>query len=126
MTLLLNNSELAVIGDDVLVNGLRLAGIQRCFTMTAQSELEIKDEVQKVVGRLLEERSISIVVILDKYVQYVQDLLDRFRQSKRLTPVIIEIPAVRDIDYDAVKEHYKRFVRKYIGFDLEIQSAGGI
>jgi vacuolar-type H+-ATPase subunit F/Vma7 len=120
MSTLLNTSELAVIGDDVLVNGLRLAGIKRCYTVSALQECDIGEEVRKIIGRLLDAQTVSIIVILDKYVHYAPELLDGIRQCKRLTPVIIEIPAIREIDYNAVKEHYKQYVRKYIGFEMEI------
>ena len=109
--------ELAVIGDKDLVNGLRLAGVSRCYPVR---EHDIREDVRKTLSALLDEPEVGMVVIPEEYVNHVEDLLAQAREGKKMTPIIIEIPSRRGMEYEAVREYYKAFIRKFIGFALEM------
>ena len=115
--MLLKHLELAVIGDEELVNGMRLAGVSRYYTV---SEHDTRQDVRETLSALLGEPDVGVVVILEDYVNYVDDLLAQTREGKKMTPVIIAVPSRRGMEYEAVREYYKAFVRKFIGFALEI------
>ncbi|GAI45601.1 unnamed protein product, partial [marine sediment metagenome] len=53
-------------------------------------------------------------------VEYVKDLLTRLREGKRVIPVIIDVPSKLGTQHKDVVGYYKAFVRKSIGFDVEI------
>jgi vacuolar-type H+-ATPase subunit F/Vma7 len=120
MTISLKNSDIAVIGNDVLVNGLRLAGVKRCYNIAAIKDCDIGVEVKKALKLLLEQDDVAIIILLEQYAAYAQEMLDTIRESKRTIPVIVEIPSIQEIDCNAVKKEYKQFARKYLGFELEI------
>jgi vacuolar-type H+-ATPase subunit F/Vma7 len=120
MTVQIKKTDMAVIGDDVLVNGLRLAGVKRCYNIAAIKDCDIGVEVKKALNLLLEQDDVAIIVLLEQYAVYAQEILDKIRDSKRTTPTIVEIPSIQEIDCNAVKKQYKQFARKYLGFELEI------
>ena len=109
--------ELAVIGDEDLVNGLRLAGVSTCHTVR---EHDTRQDVRETLSALLGEPDVGVVVILEDYVNYVDDLLAQAREGKKMTPVIIAVPSRRGMEYEAVREYYQALVRKFIGFALEM------
>ena len=52
--------------------------------------------------------------------KYVEDLIAQVEQEQRMTPVIIELPSKYGTKYLDVAEYYKGYIRKSIGFDVEI------
>ena len=113
----LDHLELAVIGDKDLVNGLRLAGVSRCYTVR---EPDTREGVRETLSTLLGEPEVGVIVILEDYVSHVEDLLAQAMEGKRMTPVFIEVPSRRGTEYEAAREPYKAFIRKFIGFALEM------
>jgi len=112
------NLNIAVIGDTDLVNMLRLAGVSRYHIIEGNSNTE--EDVRKALSELIGEPDSSIVAIQEDYVKYVGDLIAQVAEGKRLTPVIIEVPSKYGAKYPNVTEYYRTFVRKLIGFDIEI------
>ena len=110
--------NIAIIGDEDLVSGLRLAGVGRYYVI--KDSHNIGEDVKKALSSLIDEPDIGIVVIQEDYVKDVEDLMAQVKQGKRLTPVIIEVPSKYGTKYLDVAEHYKEYIRKFIGFDVEI------
>jgi vacuolar-type H+-ATPase subunit F/Vma7 len=110
--------EIAAIGDEDLVSGLRLAGVSRCYMIKGNHDT--REEVRKALSELIGEPSIGIVVILEDYTEYVEDLMTRIREEQRAIPVIVEVPSKFGTKYKDVTGFYKAFVRESIGFDVEI------
>jgi vacuolar-type H+-ATPase subunit F/Vma7 len=110
--------DIAVIGDDELVNALRLAGISKHYTI--KDDHDVRDNTRKALTELLAESSIGIAIILEDYIQYVEDLVTQVRKEKGTTPVIVEVPSKFGTKYPDIKEYYKALIRESIGFEIEI------
>ena len=110
--------DVAVIGDEDLVNGFRLAGLSRYYMI--KSGPNAHEDVRKALITLIGEPSVGIVMILEEYADYVTDLVTQVRKGRKITPVIIEVPSKFGTKYSNVKEYYKAFIRESIGFEVEI------
>jgi len=110
--------NIAAIGDEDLVSGLRLAGLSKYYVI--KGDHDTCEDVRKALGELIDEPGIGIIVILEDYVEYVKDLLAQVREGRRMIPVIIEVPPKFGTKYKDVVGHYKKFIRESIGFDIEI------
>ncbi|MFC1934063.1 V-type ATP synthase subunit F [Chloroflexota bacterium] len=109
--------SIAVIGDEDLVSGLRLAGVRRYFAIKAEDEGE---EVRKALTELMNDPDIGIIVIQEDYMKYVDDLIPPFKQRKQVTPIILPVPSKYGTKYRDVTEYYKAYIRGFIGFEIEI------
>ena len=110
--------DIAAIGDEDLVNGLRLAGVSRYYMI--KGEHNAREDVRKALGELIDEPNVGVVVILEDYAKYVEDLLTRLREEKRMTPVVIEVPSKFGTKHPDIVGYYKAFIRESIGFEIEI------
>ena len=110
--------DIAVIGDEELVNALRLAGISKHYTI--KGDHDIRDNVRKALTELLAEPDIGIVIILEDYVEYVEDLVTQIKKGKGTTPVIAEVPSKFGTKYPDIRKYYRSLIRESIGFEVEI------
>jgi len=110
--------NIAIIGDEDLVNGLRLAGVAKYHVI--KDDRDTEEDVRKALTELIGEPEVGIIALQEDYVQYVEDLIVQVKEEKRLTPVIIEIPSKYGTKYGDVTAYYKQYVRKFTGFDVEI------
>jgi vacuolar-type H+-ATPase subunit F/Vma7 len=110
--------DIVAIGDEELVNGLRLAGVSRYYLM--KNGQDSRENVRKVLSELIEDPDVAIIVILEDYLKYTEDLLAQVRKRGKITPVIIEVPSKFGTRYKDVAEYYKTFIREFIGFNVEI------
>jgi len=110
--------ETAVIGDEDLVSGLRLAGVSRYHSIKGGHDT--REDVREALSGLIDDPNVGIVMLLEDYAVYVEDLVAQVRKGKGVTPVIIEVPSKFGTKYRDIKEYYKAFIRESIGFDIEI------
>ena len=110
--------DIAIIGDEELVNALRLAGISKHYTIKGNHD--VRENVRKTLSELLAEPDVGIVIILEDYAQYVEDLITQVRKRKGTTPVIVEAPSKFGTKYPDVREYYRALIRESIGFEVEI------
>lgn len=110
--------DLAVIGDEELANGLRLAGVSRHFRMKKSGN--IREDVRTVLTSLIAEPDVGIVAMQEDYIEHVEDLIAQLNRDGRMTPVIIEVPSKYGTRYGDITEYYKAYIRKSIGFDVTI------
>ena len=117
---MINNQQtgIAVIGDADLVTLLRLAGLSHYHVIENTENVEM--DVRETMGQRIDESDVSIVAIQADYTPYVQDMIDRVTEDKRLTPIIIEVPSRSGTGDENAAEYYRKFVRKFVGFDIEI------
>lgn len=108
--------EIAVIGDEDLVSGLRLAGVRRYRIVTEGD----REEVRQALTELSDEPGVGIIVILEDYARHVADLVTQAQERKTSPPVVIEVPSKYGTRYKDVTQYYKAYIRKFIGFDIEI------
>jgi len=109
--------DIAVIGDEELVNALRLAGISKYYTIKGD---DVPENVRKALAELLAEPDIGIVVMLEDYAQYVEDLLTQVRKGRGITHVIVEVPSKFGTKSPDIRGYYRALIRASIGFDVEI------
>lgn len=110
--------NIAVLGDQDLVSGLRLAGIKRYHVV--QEGENIREELQQVLAGFINEADIGIVALQEDYLPYVEDLVQKLRAEKRLTPIVIEVPSKYGTKYEDVAAYYRDFVRRFVGFDIQV------
>ncbi len=111
---------LAVIGDEDLVNGLRLAGIGTCHLVNDQRTAA--REVQEAVSQLMapgRDPEIAIIVIQEEYAPHVEDTVIALREARKVVPVILPVPS-RALSHGDARAYYKDYIRKFIGFDIEV------
>ena len=110
--------DIAVVGDEELVNALRLAGISKYYMMKGNHD--IRENVRKALTELLAEPDVGIVIILEDYVEYVEDLVTQVKKGKGTTPVIVEVPSKFGTKHPDIREYYRALIRESIGFEVEI------
>ena len=110
--------NIAVIGDEDLVSALRLAGVSRYHIIKGDREAE--EDVRRALTELIGEPEIGIIAIQEDYTKYVKDLIIQVQEGVKLTPVIIEVPSKYGTKHEDVTEYYKTYIKKIIGFDIQI------
>lgn len=110
--------DIAAIGDEELVSALRLAGVSRHYTIKGNHD--IREDTRKALTELLAEPNVGIVIILEDYAQYVEDLVTQVRKKKGTTPVIVEVPSKFGTKHPDAKVHYRVLIREAIGFEVEV------
>ena len=111
-------SGIAVIGGSNLTTLLRLAGVSQYYTIEDDSFLQ--NSLRETMTNVINNPDVSIIAIQSDYAVHVRDMIDRVVEDKRLTPVIIEVPSGRDVVEESAAAYYSAFVRKFVGFDIEI------
>jgi vacuolar-type H+-ATPase subunit F/Vma7 len=115
----MNKMSIAVIGDQDTVNGLRLAGVG-LFKSIIEGDRDISEDVRKALKGFITRSEIGIVTIQEDYLKYVEDMIEDLRQRGKITPVIIGIPSKNTPPDQDVTEHYKTYIREFIGFDVKL------
>jgi len=110
--------DIAVIGDEDLVNGLRLAGVRRYHMIKDDSDTG--EAVREALTEMMDEPDVGVIVILEDYMKHIEDLIVQVRERKVLPPIIIEVPSKYGTRYKDITRYYKSYIRKFIGFDIEI------
>jgi len=110
--------SIAVIGDEDLVNALRLTGISNYYVI--EDGHEVVENVRKALTDLLIEPDVGIVIILEDYTQYVEDLLSQVRDRKGTSIAVVEVPSKSGTKYPNTREYYRALIRESIGFEVEI------
>jgi vacuolar-type H+-ATPase subunit F/Vma7 len=113
-----NQVTVAIIGNEDLVNSMRLAGVRNYFVI--KDEQTAREEARQAFTTLLGTPDIGIIVLQEDYAEYINDLVLKFKQSKKMTPIIIEVPSKFGTKHRDVTQHYKTYIKGYIGFDIEI------
>ena len=110
--------SIAVIGDEELVSGFRLASVSTYYMI--KDDQNTREDVREALSELLAKPEVGVVVMLEDYTEHVRDILSRIREEKRTIPVIIEVPSKFGTKYKDVVGFYKAFIKDSIGFDVEI------
>ena len=110
--------DVAVIGGRELVTGLRLAGMSKYYLI--EGDHDISAEVRKALTELVDGTETAIIILQEDYVEYVEDMVSRIKGARNPIPVIMEVPSKYGTKYPDVKSYYKAYIRKFIGFDVEL------
>jgi vacuolar-type H+-ATPase subunit F/Vma7 len=109
---------LAVIGGEDLVNGMRLAGIERYHII--KDERQAEADIREALRVLLGDPGIAIIVIQEEHAAAVAAELERHREARRSVPVVLPVPSRRGTRQGNARLYYRELLRKFIGFDIEI------
>ena len=110
--------DVAVIGDRELVTGLRLAGMSKYYLIEGDHDISV--EIKKAITELVEGAETAVIILQEDYVEYVADMVSRIKGARNPIPVIMEVPSKYGTKYPDVKSYYKAYIRKFIGFDVEL------
>ena len=109
---------IAIIGDEDLVNGMRLAGISRYYLV--EGDRDSRTDVRRALTEMIGDTEVGIIVIQEEHAEHVDDLIAGVRNVKRMTPVILEVPSKYGTKLEDVGTFYKAYIKHFIGFDVEI------
>ena len=59
-------------------------------------------------------------MVLEEYLPYIEQMISRAKEKGASAPVVIEVPSKRGTRYEDITKYYKEYIRKFIGFDIEI------
>jgi len=108
----------AIVGNDDQVALMRLAGVEEYVVIEENSEEE--DNVKNAVDAFTKNPDIGIILIPERYAEYVGAIRYYLQEKRMTTPVIVEIPSGYESDGRDIKEYYKTLTKKLIGFTIEL------
>ncbi len=114
----LQNLDIAVIGNEDQVILMQLAGVEKYRVIEGESD--IREKVREALREFVNDTSIGIIMIPENFRDYVDDILKYISESKKITPIIIEIPSKFTTEKEDVREFYKSYMKKLLGFSIEI------
>lgn len=98
-----------LISDNIdTATGMRLAGVSGVVVHT-------KEEVQKEIDKVLEDKSVGIMLITEKLGLLVPDLLNDIKMNRSL-PLVVEIPDRHGTERGS--DSITRYVRDAVGLKL--------
>ncbi|HOO89415.1 MAG TPA: V-type ATP synthase subunit F [Syntrophales bacterium] len=107
----------AIIGNRDQTALMRLAGVEK-YRIIENEEDAIPEKVREALTQLAGDRSIGIIMIPENWGRYAADTMKHLRESKRSSAIMIEIPEGFRIKEPDVKEYYKTYTKKLIGFNV--------
>ncbi len=102
-------AKIVVIGDMILVEGMRLAGLENCW-------LAADGNAQELIEKALANQEYGIVIV-NEYLLNKIDWRLRKKLDRTAYPVIVPMP-----DYSGVStegEEIRQMIKRALGFDLE-------
>lgn len=115
----LHTAQIAVIGTRDQTALTRLAGVER-YAVMSEDEGGFENKIRKAMKEFMDDSLIGIIMIPDRWVMHVSDIIQSIRRKKRVLPVIVEIPSHYESEIRNVKEYYKSYTRQRVGFNIEI------
>ena len=110
---------IAVIGDEDLVNGFRLAGINKLYTI-GDKEQNINETVRSALSKFISEPSIGIIIVLENYMDFVRDIITQRKKDRKIIPLIIDVPPKSGSKYEDISGYYEQVIKESIGFDVRL------
>lgn len=107
--------DVAIIGDENLALGFRLAGTRKVFEIP--KGVDEAKLTRKYLMELLENPNIGLIIIHEKFARHVEDIISEYKGVN--TPIILSVPGIEGPMHPDVKEYYKQYVKKIIGFGVE-------
>lgn len=111
--------DIAIIGTKDQTALMRLAGIKQ-YRIIDSDDPGMKEKLRSALQDFSADASIGIIMIPENWKVHVEDIVKSIKESKKISTVIIEIPAGYSAEKENVKEYYKAYTRHLIGFNIEI------
>lgn len=111
--------QIVVMADSELVDAMRLAGVRR--TRALRAGPGSASAVGETLREWLAAEDIGVIVIGADHAALARDLISAFRNSKRISPVIVEVPS-RDGSWQAdATAYYQQLGREFLGLEIMLQ-----
>ncbi len=110
---------IAVIGDEDLVNGLRLAGISKYY-IVKEIDQNIAENVKKALSKLIAEPEVGVIVILEEYKNHISDFMSNRKREGKTIPLIIDVPSKFGTRYGDITSYFENVIKQSIGFDVRL------
>ncbi len=108
----------AIIGTRDQTALMRLAGVEKCRII--EDKDATPDKVKEALLELAEDSSVGIIMLPEGWGSYVADTIKYLHESKRSSAILLEIPSgFKSKDQD-IKQYYKTYTKKLIGFNVDI------
>lgn len=111
--------SIAMIGFHDQVTFMRLAGVGAWRTVS-NNDADTREQTRQALADLLKDPSIGILIIPDDLTPHIKDELEHLRQHRSLFPLIVEMPVSLDVKPGEIREYYKSYAKRLIGFSIEI------
>lgn len=96
--------EIVLIGDKDTVTGFRLAGLKKAYS--------IEDEHADLKS-ILSDETTGVLILTERFAEDNRKLIESHRESKKMTPIVVEIPDMAgpvQRDVDPIRELIKRAI----------------
>ena len=108
----------AIIGSRNQTALMRLAGVEKYRIIEEGEGDAIPEKVREALTELAGDESVGIIMIPEHWGPYAADTMRYLRESKRSSAIMIEIPEGFTAKEQDVKEYYKTYTKKLIGFNV--------
>ncbi len=110
---------IAAIGDEDLINGMRLAGISKYY-IVKEIDQNIAENVREALSKLIADSEVGIIIILEEYKSHISDFMSNRKREKKLIPIIIDVPSKFGTKYEDITRYYEKIIKQSIGFDVRL------
>lgn len=111
--------EIAVIADPEIVDALRLAGVGRSEALRADEAAAPR--VRQILGDWLEDAAVAVIVIGAAHARLVAAELAGHRHSRRVRPVVVQVPSLGDGGERDSVDYYHQLGREFLGLEIVLQ-----
>lgn len=111
--------EIAIIGNRDQTALMRLAGVEK-YRIIEDDKEDINEKVREALMELSGDSSVGIIMIPEEWAGGVADTLKYIRESKKRAAIVVEIPSGFRAEEQDVREYYKMYTKKLIGFNVNI------
>jgi vacuolar-type H+-ATPase subunit F/Vma7 len=111
--------EIAVIADPGIVDALRLAGVGRSEALLAEEAA--RPRVRQILADWLEDAAVAVIVIGAAHARLVAAELAGHRHSRRVRPVVVQVPSLGDAGELNSLDYYHQLGREFLGLEIVLQ-----
>ncbi|MDO9515843.1 MAG: V-type ATP synthase subunit F [Syntrophales bacterium] len=112
------NITIAIIGNRDQTALMRLAGVEKCRIIEEGDDT--REKVREALMELAGDSSVGIIMLPEDWGRDATDTIRHIKESKRSSAIVIEIPSGFKTEERDVKEYYKTYTKKLIGFNVNI------
>jgi len=92
--------------------------VSRYYIVTGDHDS--REDVRKAVLSVIGESDVGVIALQEDYLPFIEDIARGLREEKKVLPVIIEVPSKHGTKYGDVTLHYRAFIRRFVGFDIQL------
>ncbi len=102
--------KVAVIGDQLLVRGFKLAGVKEAHIA------ETTDDAEQSLRNMFEKDGIGIIIVSENVIGRIKDRRLLYKIDNSLVPLVVEVPAYGQEERHA--DTLRNLVMRVIGIDI--------